>query len=129
MLHVPGYIFPPSEAGQTSLSPQLSSSTIFRTQCIPPYLHLWHFMAFTHPINHNLVATRFVYVCQDAHHHPLQHPYCGPFELLETADNHFNHDINGHQDTVSIDRLKAAYGQMDLQTPSILPQPYQFHLH
>ena len=65
---------------------------------------------------HNLAATGFVYVRHDAHRGPLQRPYKGPFKILETAKKHFILDIDGRRDTVSVDRLKIAYGQ-DLPTP------------
>ena len=58
----------------------------------------------------NLAATGFIYVRNDAHHKPLQHPYSGPFKILERAEKHFTLIVNSHRDSVSIDRLKVAYG-------------------
>ena len=40
---------------------------------------------------------------------PLQPPYDCPFKVIARTDKYFTLDMNGRQDTVSIDRLKAAH--------------------
>ncbi|KAK7504021.1 hypothetical protein BaRGS_00004753 [Batillaria attramentaria] len=57
----------------------------------------------------NLASTGFVYVRHDAHRHPLQRPYDGPFRIIDTNDKFYTLDINGRSEKVSVDRLKAAF--------------------
>ena len=65
----------------------------------------------------NLASTGYVYVRHDAHRSPLQRPYDGPFKILEAHNKYYVLDVNGRHDSVSIDRLKTAYGkQVDCQT-------------
>ena len=48
----------------------------------------------------------------------MQCPYDGPFKV---HDKHYELDVNGHQDSVSIDWLKGAFGkQADCQSPRIV---------
>ena len=77
----------------------------------------------------NLASTGWVYVRHDAHHSPFQRPYDGPFKILETHEKYYVLDMNGHHDSVSIDRLKTAYGkQANCQpspvTPRTVPPPH-----
>ncbi|GFU10828.1 uncharacterized protein TNCV_3278561 [Trichonephila clavipes] len=50
---------------------------------------------------------------------PLQHPYDGPFKVLQRKDKVFFLDINGKRVSVSIDRCKPAFflNTEDLQLP------------
>lgn len=73
----------------------------------PPALH--HTLPDT-SVPSNLAATGFVFVRVDSHKSPLQRPYRGPFRVLATGDKFFTLDIDGKPDTVSVDRLKVAYG-------------------
>ena len=50
-----------------------------------------------------------MFVRHDAVRKPLQPPYDGPFKVLQRADKFFILDINGKQDTVSLDHLKPAF--------------------
>ena len=66
----------------------------------------------------SLASTGYVYVRHDAHRKPLQRPYDGPFKILETHEKYYVLNVNGRRDSVSIDRLKTAYGnQVDPQLP------------
>ena len=53
--------------------------------------------------------------------HPLQRPYDGPFPVLDRHDKYFRIALPGHNDTVSIDRLKPAY--LDASSTSSAPLP------
>ena len=117
-LHVPGE-FPPSE---NSFSPpteflQHLQETMRTALPTPPKFHGEQ----PNYKPHNLAATGFVYVRHDTHRGPLQHPYKGPFKILEAAEKYFILDINGRRDAVSVDRLKIAYGQ-DLEPTLTTPQ-------
>ena len=68
----------------------------------------------------NLAFTGWVYVRHDANCSPLQRPYDGPFKILQTHEKYVL-DMNGHQDSVSIDRLKTAYGKQAKCQPSPVP--------
>ena len=57
----------------------------------------------------NLAPAKFVYVRKDSHKHPLQRPYDGPYLVLNKSDKFFTVDIKGRPETISIDRLKAAF--------------------
>ena len=57
----------------------------------------------------NLAQAKFVYVRKDSHKHPLQRPYDGPYLVLNKSDKFFTVDIKGRPETISIDRLKAAF--------------------
>ena len=71
----------------------------------------------------SLASTGYVYVCHDAHRTPLQRPYDGPFKILEAHDKYYVLEMNGHHDSVSIDRLKTAYGTQVDRQPEPVPPP------
>jgi hypothetical protein len=57
-----------------------------------------------------------VYIRVDAVKKPLQRPYQGPFSVLERGDKCFVlQRPDGGTDTVSIDRLKPAFGAADVE--------------
>ena len=47
---------------------------------------------------------------------PLQPPYKGPYKILRRNDKFYILDVNGKEDTVSVDRLKVAYFESDTRT-------------
>lgn len=50
-----------------------------------------------------------VFVRIDAVKRPLQHPYEGPFQVIERHEKYMDLNINGEKRRVSIDRIKPAY--------------------
>uniref|UniRef100_A0A1X7V413 Integrase catalytic domain-containing protein n=1 Tax=Amphimedon queenslandica TaxID=400682 RepID=A0A1X7V413_AMPQE len=80
-------------------------------------------------ISRDLNSTSHVFVRDDSIRKPLQPPYRGLYKVLDSADKYFTLDINGHRDTVSIDRLNSAHlenAMADLNTPRIPPsEPFQ----
>ncbi|TNN06148.1 hypothetical protein EWB00_008581, partial [Schistosoma japonicum] len=50
-----------------------------------------------------------VFVRRDAVRRPLDATYEGPYKVLKRETKYYTFDKNGHEDNVSIDRLKAAY--------------------
>ena len=60
-------------------------------------------------IDPGLATATHVFVRHDAVRKPLQPPYNGPFPIVSRPDKHFTVEINGRQDTISIDRLKPAH--------------------
>ena len=63
-----------------------------------------------------------VFVRHDATLKPLQAPYDGPFRVITKRDKHFTVELNGRNDTVSVDRLKPAF--IDSSTTVITPQSH-----
>ncbi|GFR65340.1 Pol polyprotein [Elysia marginata] len=57
----------------------------------------------------SLASSKFVYVRRDSHRHPLQRPYDGPYRVLNKSDKFFTVEVKGRAETISIDRLKAAF--------------------
>ena len=69
----------------------------------------------------NLASTGYVYVRHDDHCGPLQRPYDGPFKILKVHEKYYVLNMNGHHDSVSIDRLKTAYGKQTYCRPALVP--------
>ena len=82
----------------------------------------WHTIHF--PVD--LQRCSFVFVRHDAHHTPLQCIYDGPFSVLQRAAKYFTLDINGRQDTVSVDCLKPAFVDTEF---GLLEEAQHRHLH
>ena len=68
-------------------------------------------------LQHELTTCTHVFVRDDSVRKPLQPPYRGPFRVVERQDKYFILDINGKNDSVSIDRLKVAYVDDNLLFP------------
>ncbi|KAJ8046831.1 hypothetical protein HOLleu_05637 [Holothuria leucospilota] len=68
-------------------------------------------------VNTNLNTCTHVFIRRDAVRKPLQPPYDGPFQVLERNDKVFKLDVNGRHETLSIDRLKAAHFEPEVDGP------------
>ena len=60
-------------------------------------------------IEKDLATCEFVFVRDDSVRKSLQSPYKGPFKVITRKNKFYVLRINGKNDTVSIDRLKAAH--------------------
>ena len=60
-------------------------------------------------VSPDLQSCTHVFVRHDVVRKSLQQPYNGPYKVLMCTDKYFLLDINGRQDTVSLDRLKPAF--------------------
>ena len=57
----------------------------------------------------NLYSQSHVFIRQDSFRKPLDQPYKGPFKVISRTKKHFSIYVNGHQEIVSVDRLKPAF--------------------
>ena len=60
-------------------------------------------------MSNDLTTCTHVFVRHDAVKKPLQQPYDGPFQVLKRSDKHFTLKIKDKESVVSVDRLKPAY--------------------
>ncbi len=80
-------------------------------------------------IHKDLWTCKRVLVRVDRVKYPLHSPYDGPFNVIERRKKYFKIDLNGKEDTVSIDRLKPCYELADeelkpeTKLKSILKEP------
>ena len=92
-------------------------------------------------MDNELSSCTHVFVRRDSVRRPLQPPYDGPYRVLAREGKYFKLDLNGRQDTVSVDRLKPAHMDTAMEesvttpntqlvsspllsrSPSIPPQP------
>jgi cleavage and polyadenylation specificity factor subunit 1 len=108
-LHLPGEFFPSSnDLGTTNLSAQFLRDLQQKMRTVLPPSPKYHGKQ---PVNvpQNLNTAKFVYVRKDSHRTPLQRPYLGPFPVIEKNAKYFTVQINGKNETISIDRLKTAF--------------------
>ena len=56
-----------------------------------------------------LSSSQHVFIRHDAVKRSLQPPYDGPYPVVKRTPKHYTVKVNGHQQTVSIDRLKPAF--------------------
>lgn len=61
-------------------------------------------------VPHDIKDCNFVFVRVDKVRTGLQSPFEGPFEVVRRTRKHFVVNINGKNQTISIDRIKPAYG-------------------
>ena len=74
-------------------------------------------------VNLDLFSGSHVFVCHDAIRKPLQSPYGSPYQVINRMKKYFPLDVNGKQEIVSVDPLKAAHVDATAQLSVSQPQP------
>ena len=79
-------------------------------------------------------SAKYVFVRLDAHRKPLQNPYNGPYEVIETGDKVFHVRLGDREEIITIDRLKPDYvpcGEETVATPlaEVVHAPIMVHHH
>ena len=106
-IRLPGEFFTPSDSNSLPAHSDFITrlKAHFRsTHTAPPRCILTH-----SNIPEELSTATHVFVRHDAIRRPLQPPYDGPYPITKRTPKHFTVNINGHHNTISIDRLKPAH--------------------
>ena len=76
-------------------------------------------------IHNDLLTCTHVFVRVKAIKKPLQPPDHGPYRVIDRKSKFFIVEINGKQDSISVDRLKVAHTNSESGTPTPIkiPQP------
>ena len=74
-------------------------------------------------MSNDLTTCTHVFVCHDAVKKPLQQPYDGPFQVLKRSNKHFTLKIKDKESVVSVDCLKPAYTDDQVDDIVTMPQP------
>ena len=73
----------------------------------------WHTATVRSPIPEALKKTEHVFVRHGARRTPLSRPYDGPFRVIKKEEKFFVVKMGSKEQTVSVDRLKPAFGFAD----------------
>ena len=106
----------PSSDGVTSLLPSVRDLV----RKLVPKRTCHHSLPKTF-IPSDITHCEYVFVRRDAHRPPLRQPYEGPYRVVEKDSKFFKLDMGGKTETVSLDRLKPAF--LDLDQPVQVAKP------
>ena len=121
-LRLPGQMFEET-ADSNALTSQFLTEFKDRMNRLAPPVPAHHTQPAAY-VPKDLASAVSVYVRHDAVRPPLQRPYDGPFRVIRREPKFFVIDRNGHQDSVTIDRLKVAYiGEQSSATGQAVPPP------
>ena len=81
----------------------------------------WHTAESRPLIPENLKKADHVFVCHGVRQTPLDRPYDGPFRVVKKESKFFVLRTGNKEQTVSIDRLKLAFGFAD-PAPAVVVQ-------
>ena len=68
----------------------------------------------------NSLQQKQSFIRRDGHKTPLQQPYMGPFRVIQHGEKYFKIDYGGKPESISVDRLKPAYTDPEVD-PVFLP--------
>ena len=71
----------------------------------------------------SLQLAKFVFIGRYTHRSRLQHPYEGPFKVIQLSSKTFLVDIGGKSETISVDRLKYVHVDLDQPVQVAIPKP------
>ena len=74
-------------------------------------------------VHKDLFTCTHVFVRVDSIRKPLQPPYNGPYRVIDRTNKFFILDIDGKEDSVSVDRLKVAHTDFDVNLPMQTSKP------
>ena len=118
-LRLPGDFFTPPPTSPSIDPPDFVTQLKAHMQQIRPTpTRLAHRL--THVSNTLLLCTH-VFVRVDCVRKPLQQPYNGPYPVVHRTAKHFKVNIDGRNDTISLDRLKPAHMEETAPTPPVQP--------
>ena len=112
-LTVPGDFLPHSEALPISSHLRQLREWVESLKPVPTCAHGAEHIKFNVP--NSLSQAQYVYVRKDGKSTPLQPPYDGPYRVLERDPKHFKLQLGSRKDKVSIDRLKVAITEGEVQ--------------
>ena len=116
-LQLPGEFVNPEQASDFQPSSEFVQRLQHTMNSHKPTVPTFHGPKQTY-IPKDLSTSGFVYVRHDAHRKPLQRPYDGPYQIINTEDKYFTLDIKGKQQKVSLDRLKPAHIPLTVPIPT-----------
>ena len=122
-LTVPGDFTPQSEEMQVPAHLRRLREQTDMLRPIPTSAHGVDSVPFNVPKSLN--SADYVYVRRDGKSKPLQNPYDGPFKVLVRGPKTFKVQFGNREETVSIDRLKAAVteGKVQVAVPPKCGRP------
>ena len=121
-LRLPGEFFHSNKDEQPDPVKYTSQLKSYMQQLQPPPVSVKHTKQSY--IHNNLSTCTHVFIWHDAVKKPLQQPYDSPFKVRKRGDKHFTLLVKGKDSVVSIDRLKLAH--LDEQVDDVLTTPQPF---
>ena len=112
-LTVPGDFLPQSVATPVPDHLRQLREKVESLKPTPTSAHGAEHIKFNVPLS--LKDAQYVYVRRDGKSTPLQPPYDGPYRVLERGPKHFKMQLGSREDVISVDRLKIAITEGDVQ--------------
>ena len=94
------------------------------TSCPEP---AWHTAETRPPIPEALKKAEHVFIRHGARRTPLDRPYDGPFRVIKKEEKFFVVKTGSKEQTVSVDRLKPAFGFADPAPATSVPRGGRDH--
>ena len=121
-LRLPGEFFHSNKDEQPDPVKYTSQLKSYMQQLQPPPVSIKHTKQSY--IHNNLSTCTHVFIRHDAVKKPLQQPYDGPFKVRKRGDKYFTLLVKGKDSVVSIDRLKPAHLDEQVDDALTTPQPF-----